>query len=186
MTVLSGPSITLRRYHPEEFDICWSSTERWLEAADPDADRGAARERLHKRVDDSGDWTPNGIEFAIEHGGRLIGGIQARTNPLAMPPGVVEIGIELFEEADRGLGLGSEAIEVFLAHLFEVREAHRVQLTTDVENAAMRATAERIGFGYEGLMRSFMPSPKGPRDYALYAMTEEDFRGVRSKWIRTS
>jgi hypothetical protein len=102
MTVRSGPSITLRRYHPEEFDICWSSTERWLEAADPEADREAARERLHKRVDDSGDWTPNGIEFAIEHGGRLIGGIQARTNPLAMPPGVVEIGIELFEEADRG------------------------------------------------------------------------------------
>jgi RimJ/RimL family protein N-acetyltransferase len=186
MTVLRGPRLTLRRFRAEEFEIYWASTERWLDAADPDSDRQAARERLHERVGVSGDWTPNGIEFAIEHQGRLIGDIQARTNPMAMPPGVLEIGIELFDEADRGLGLGSEAIELFTTHLFDTREAHRVQLTTDLDNVAMRAAAERLGFGYEGVMRSFMPSPKGPRDYALYAMTRDDYREARGRWTLTS
>jgi RimJ/RimL family protein N-acetyltransferase len=186
MTVLRGGRLTLRGFRTEEFDVYWASAERWIDASEPDADRQAARERLHERVSTSGEWTPNGIEFAIEQQGRLIGAIQARTNPMAMPPGVVEIGIELFEETDRGQGLGSEAMELFTAHLFDVRETHRVQLTTDLDNAAMRAVAERLGFGYEGVMRSFMPSPKGPRDYALYAMTEDDYKDLRSGWTRTS
>jgi RimJ/RimL family protein N-acetyltransferase len=186
VTVLRGARLRLRQFRAEEFDIYWASTERWLDMSDPDADRQAARERLRERVGAAGEWTPNGIEFAIEHEGRLIGDIQARTNPIAMPPGVLEIGIELFEEADRGQGLGTEAIELFTAHLFDVREAHRVQLTTDLDNGAMRTAAERLGFRFEGVMRSFMPSPKGPRDYALYAMTKDDYRDLRSGWTRTS
>jgi RimJ/RimL family protein N-acetyltransferase len=60
-----------------------------------------------------------------------------------------------------------------------------VQLTTDVENAAMRRVAERLGFRLEGTLRGFMPSPDGPRDYLMYAMTKGDFEEARGRWNST-
>ena len=44
----------------------------------------------------------------------------------------------------------------------------------DVENAGMRAVAERLGFTFEGVQRGFMPSSGGPRDYAMYGVTRAD------------
>jgi hypothetical protein len=31
-------------------------------------------------------------------------------------------------------------------------------------------------------MRSFMPSVDGPRDYAIYAITKDDYEGLRETW----
>jgi RimJ/RimL family protein N-acetyltransferase len=61
-----------------------------------------------------------------------------------------------------------------------------VQLSTDVDNAAMRRVAELLGFGFEGVLRGFMPSAEGPRDYAMYGMTETDFQDVSATWTSTS
>ena len=44
----------------------------------------------------------------------------------------------------------------------------------------------RLGFRFEGVMRNFMPSADGPRDYAIYAMTKDDFDEARDTWISTS
>ena len=59
------------------------------------------------------------------------------------------------------------------AYLFR-EQAHRVQVSTDVENAGMRAVAERLGFSFEGVQRGFMPTTAGPRDYAMYGVTRAD------------
>jgi [ribosomal protein S5]-alanine N-acetyltransferase len=113
--------------------------------------------------------------FAVETDGRLVGDIQARCSDQAMPPGVWEVGIDLWDEADRGLGLGSEAVTLLIRHLFEQESAHRVQATTDVDNAAMRRSLEKCGLAFEGVLRGFMPTADGGvRDYAMYAMTKND------------
>ena len=69
---------------------------------------------------------------------------------MGLPPGVFELGIDLFDVADRGQGIGRLALTQLLKRLFEQEGAHRVQLTTDVDNAAMRTLSERLGFGFEG------------------------------------
>ena len=185
MTVLVGERIKLRPFKLGEFDAYVTASESWY-ALDPVEDTRTVRARLKDRFDGSGNWTPKGIEFAIEHTERLVGDIQARTNPDTMPAGVLEVGIELFNDEDRGKGLGPEALRLLIGHLFDVREAHRVQLTTDLDNAAMRRAAERAGFGYEGVMRAFMPSPDGLRDYALYAMTALDYKEAKGSWLRAT
>src|SRR5206468_9660910 len=134
MTVLRGPDVILRPFRSEEFEFFWKAAERWIELTDPNADRDAARKQVRQRVAMSGTFTPEGIEFAIETEERLAGRIQARTNATVMPPTTLEIGIELFDEVDRGRGLGAEAIRLLTAHLFELREAQRVQLTTGLDN----------------------------------------------------
>ncbi|MEX0651398.1 MAG: GNAT family protein [Actinomycetota bacterium] len=174
MTRLAGEHMSLRPYRVDEAAILestWADAE-WF------APKGTGpREltaRVRERIRRSGSFTEGALILAIEARGRLIGEVQARQPVNGLPPGVFELGIELFDDADRGHGLGADAVVALTRHLFDDQGAHRVQLTTDVENAAMRRVAERLGYTFEGVLRSFMPGPDGPRDYAMYAVTKHD------------
>ena len=57
-----------------------------------------------------------------------------------------------------------------------------MQATTDVDNAPMRALSERCGLGFEGVLRGFMPSIDGPKDYAMYAITRNEWESGRFGW----
>jgi aminoglycoside 6'-N-acetyltransferase len=50
-------------------------------------------------------------------------------------------------------GLGSEAMQVVLAHLFEERGHHRITLSTSPENARAIHVYEKLGFRRVGLLR---------------------------------
>jgi RimJ/RimL family protein N-acetyltransferase len=149
----------------------------------PDGFDDEQRALLHERVAHSGDFHLGEYLLAIEAEGRFVGEIQARSAPHAMPPGVFELGVALFDETDRGHGIGTTAVRLMTERLFADGEAHRVQATTDVDNAAMRGSLQHLGFRMEGVLRGFMPSKDGPRDYAMYAITDEDYRGLRKTWI---
>lgn len=172
-TVLRGPHVLLRPFRPGEVDALVDSRHR-ERAAGLEALGTPDRDALAARVASSGRMTDDELFLAVEVEGRLVGEIQARRSGNVLPPGVFELGIELFEESDRGRGHGGEALALLTSHLFE-RGAHRVQATTDVANAPMRRALERIGFPFEGVLRGFMPSSDGPLDYAMYATTSDDW-----------
>ena len=142
------------------------------------------RTQLQERVAHSGGFFNGEILLGIEVDGRLVGEIQARRPENAMPPGVFELGIGLFDGSDRGKGIGSKAVALLTKRLMDEEGAHRVQAGTDLENVAMRTVLDHLGFGFEGVMRGFMPSPGGPRDYALYGITKVRYEEVRSTWTR--
>lgn len=177
MTTLHGSRVTLRPFHADEFDLV---LRRYV-AEGPDRSL-ARRRRLHL----SGTRTAFELLLAIEVEGRLAGEVQARCPEDAAPPGVFELGIELYEEGDRGRGLGSEVVQVLSSHLFEHEGAMRLQASTDVENVAMRRSLEKCGFIFEGVLRAFMPSAEGSRDYAMYGMTASDWRTAKDTWTSTS
>jgi RimJ/RimL family protein N-acetyltransferase len=133
-----------------------------------------ARARLRKQIERSptledGEF----LDVAVEVDGRLIGDVQARKPPRAWPAGVCEIGISLFADA-RGQGYGREAVTLFTDYLFG-EGLERVQASTAVGNTAMRRVLELVGYGFEGVLRSYGPTPDGGReDYAMYAATREE------------
>lgn len=170
MTTLRGERVILRPFREDEFALALARQPS------EDAER---REVRRRRLALSGTRTAWEIMFAIEAETRLVGDIQARCSDQAMPPGVWEIGLDLWQPSDRGRGLGSEAVRLITSHLFEAEGAHRVQATTDVGNAAMRRSLERCGFTFEGVLRGFMPIAEGPpKDYAMYATTRHDRRST--------
>jgi len=145
----------------------------------PDAFGPAEREELRERIERSGEFDGAELLLGIHVDGKLAGEVQARQPRMGLPPGVFEIGIDVFDPAQRGKGIGTQALRLLLTRLFEREGAHRVQATTDLDNAGMRALSERCGLGLEGVMRSFMPSTDGPRDYAMYAITRDEWEGDR-------
>lgn len=179
MTRVLGERVLLRPFRDDEVD-------RLVEVAAAAARADGiywgpkSRDEILARVTASGTWKNGQLTFALETQGRLVGEVQARSVPGATPPGVFELGIEIHDAADRGRGVGSDAIATITAYLFRDEEAIRVQLSTDVDNAPMRRTAEALGFGFEGVLRGFMPTERGPRDYAMYGMTRDDWGSRRA------
>lgn len=148
----------------------------------PDAFGPAELAELRERVARSGEFDGTELLLGISVDGRLVGEVQARQPRMGLPPGVFELGIDLFEPAERGRGLGGRALALALARLFDGEGAHRVQLTTDVDNESMRRVCERLGLALEGVLRSFMPTASGPRDYAMYAITKDDYEEAKTTW----
>jgi len=174
---LKGSVVTLRPLLPKDLDAVLGSAMLWVTDG---AGRSAVRENLRDRVGSSGKMTERELLLGIEVEGRLVGDVQARRD--SGPKGVFELGISVFDEGDRGRGYGKEAVALLTSHMFESEGAHRVQLTTDVANASMRAVVERLGFALEGVLRDFWPHPDGYRDYAMYALTRDDYEEVRRTW----
>jgi RimJ/RimL family protein N-acetyltransferase len=173
VTELRGDRVLLRGFRPDEVDV---ALERMQSIPPAELDREALRER-RERIERSGERNDWELMFAVELDGRVVGDVQGRCPRFAMPPGVWELGIELWDPADRGRGIGREVVALLSSHLFAGEEAIRVQATTDVDNAAMRRVLEALGFGFEGILRGFMPDREGPpRDYAMYGLTKADWQ----------
>jgi aminoglycoside 6'-N-acetyltransferase len=170
--------MSLRPFEPAEFDALW----RAVAGADPTVAVGKMDpELLRARVETSGNMTERELLLAIEADGRLIGSIQGYRD--ALPDGVFALGIEVFEERDRGKGHGVAAVKELVARLFDGEGARRVEAGTADDNAAMRAVLERLGFRQEGILRRWYPSEDGRGvDCVMYGMTKDDYEDVKTRW----
>ena len=174
---LQGGDVTLRPFDPAEFDLVWNEETRdrgeFDVAWSPTDER--AKDRVRARVRESGSWRDQRVlDLAIEVQGRLAGDIQARRDLEYAPPGLFDLGVAVFGDS-RGRGIGTMAVSLITAFLFDEENAARVSLSTDVDNVAMRRSAEKAGFTFEGVLRGFWVVRDAPaRDYALYARTLAD------------
>lgn len=106
--------------------------------------------------------------------GRLLGTMQFyRSAPCIHG---LELGYILHDPADRGRGVGAQAVKLFSDHLFAERPGvYRQQLVIEAWNVASWKLAERCGFVREGLMRSAGFGAGDPADCFLYARTRKDW-----------
>jgi ribosomal-protein-serine acetyltransferase len=71
----------------------------------------------------------------------------------------------------RGHGVMSAAVRELARHGFGELELHRIEIRTDVLNAASRAVAERLAFRFEGVLReSYRVAADHYSDDAVYSM----------------
>jgi RimJ/RimL family protein N-acetyltransferase len=175
---LRRDAVLLRPFREDELQPLYDRQRGWSKDDGVHGGDALTREQLAGRIASSGTWVdgPVGLLLAIEADGRLVGEVQARGNrSQLLPPRVFELGIELYDQGDRGKGIGRATVSEITRHLFDEEHANRVQLSTDVDNLAMRRAAEHAGFRFEGVMRGFWPVTHGePRDYALYGRTKTD------------
>ena len=167
---------TLRPFRPEEFEVVWAARAK---SESPTAGvTPMGRRALQRQIARSGSFDNGFLRLAIDVEGRLVGEVDARAPAAAFPPGVYELGIELYDEADRGCGHGAEAVRQLVERLFTREGAERVQASTAADNTAMRRVLEKLGFVYEGTLRAFMPAGDGRDDYVMYAVTRPDWQAA--------
>jgi ribosomal-protein-serine acetyltransferase len=92
----------------------------------------------------------NGFEMAMVTGGRIVGAIGLSS--VDWVAGATSIGYWL-DEAHRGRGLMTRAVQALTDHAFYEMGLHRVQIQVAENNLRSRAIPERLGFEQEGLLR---------------------------------
>jgi RimJ/RimL family protein N-acetyltransferase len=85
-----------------------------------------------------------------------------------------ELQIRIGSEADRGAGLGTEAVRLLLRHAFEDLGLGRVQLLVFADNERAIQAYLAAGFQHEGLLRQAAHVGGVPRDMALMAVLRDD------------
>jgi RimJ/RimL family protein N-acetyltransferase len=177
---LNGEHVNLRRFRPTDEATVWEGRAAAQPTALPTGP--GRRSHLRKRILTSGQWVRGSLDLAIESDGRLIGDVQARMGlGQRLPPGVVELGVDLYDPRQRGRGYGAEAVALLTTWLLERGIADRVQASTAVGNRPMRRVLEKLGFTFEGVMRGFMPVGGGREDFALYGVTKGEWRPPASE-----
>jgi N-acetyltransferase len=109
--------------------------------------------------------------------------------PGRVTPAEVEIGGTWLAAAAQRTAINTEAKLLLLTHSFEAWDVHRVAICTDARNAASRAAIERLGAGFEGVLRNHrrrMGAAGGddrPRDSAMYSITPQEWPAVRQRLV---
>ena len=166
-------TVRLRPFRAHELGQVWAARVARGVPSDQNARRRFRRTYERWR---EGAMADGFLQLAVEADGRLVGDVQARRPKHGLPEGAFELGIDLYDPADRGKGYGRAAVEQLTELLFRDHAAGRVQASTSVDNAAMCRVLERLGYRREGVMRAFWPLPDGSRqDFALYAVTRGDW-----------
>jgi [ribosomal protein S5]-alanine N-acetyltransferase len=86
-----------------------------------------------------------------------------------------DIGYWLARQA-RGRGVMTRAVRLLSRWVFDNLPIERIQITVQPDNKASRAVAERAGYAFEGILRSYIEIKGKRRDAAMYSLLRADRR----------
>lgn len=143
---------------------------RWTRVPSPYGEAEARSwwvEQARRRTD------AEGIDTVIvdEHDGGLLGGVGIPH--LDWEEGTCELGYWLARRG-RGRGVMTRAVRLLSAWIFENLPIARIGILAAVANEASKSVAERAGFAYEGVLRSYIVIKGTRHDVASYSLLRED------------
>ena len=170
-------------------------------------DAGELYAASHPPSGDPSIWTylPDGPYQSAEHLRRMLAWAQTCEDPLyfafvRLPEerpqgmgsylritpefGVIELGHIWFGAPLKRTTAATEAIYLLARHAFDELGYRRLEWKCNALNAASRSAAERFGFRFEGVFRKHMVVKGRNRDTAWYAITEDEWPGVRAGFER--
>ncbi len=135
-------------------------------------------EPLFKRqYQDTGFWNDEfGTMVITDKNDRLIGDITYFKGVWYLPG--YEVGYRIFKEEDRGKGYTTEALQIFVAYLFELKPINRIEIQLSKDNIPSRRVAEKCGFKYEGLKRQSVFSRGNYHDSELFSLIREECQSL--------
>jgi aminoglycoside 6'-N-acetyltransferase len=99
------------------------------------------------------------VVYAIESGGELVGSVQYYEEAT---PDYRHASLDIFVATEwQGQGLGSEALRLLAAYLFDERDHHRLTIDPAAANERAIRAYERVGFRPVGVMRKYERGPDG-------------------------
>lgn len=110
-----------------------------------------------------------GIDLLIvdELSGELLGAIGVPR--IDWDEGRCELGYWMARE-HRRRGFMRRAIRLLAGWIFDALPVERISILAAVENSPSRAVAERAGFVFEGVLRSYLVFKDGRHDVAMYSL----------------
>jgi RimJ/RimL family protein N-acetyltransferase len=133
--------------------------------------------------------SPDPLFYAVID--RATGRAEGRQTLMRITPeyGVIEIGNILWGPAIARTRVATDALYLFARYSFDELGYRRFEWKCNAANVPSRRAAERFGFQYEGIFRKHMVVKAQNRDTAWYAMTDDDWPGIKAgmeSWLDPS
>lgn len=179
-----GPRVELRAWEARDVEVvrywnrpghAWHRLNGPYFDAPTDASADALADRIRERVA-AGQTDGGGRLLPVaEVGGPVIGTVSRYALDST---GWTAAGVVLWDEARWGLGLGTEALGLWVDLLFESDPAlHRLDLRTWSGNAGMMRVAERLGFTLEARFREAREVDGARYDSLGYGILRSEWTG---------
>ncbi len=94
----------------------------------------------------------------------------------------MDVGIGIYESRRWGKGYGTEALALWVDHLFEVMPIRRIGLRTWSGNSRMIQTARRLEFRLEGTFREAYATPRRVYDRVAFGLLRREWQRARRSW----
>ncbi|MBU2691476.1 MAG: GNAT family N-acetyltransferase [Candidatus Eisenbacteria bacterium] len=162
--IAAGDRAVLRDREPDDLEtqLRWFSRGEWLQFDAPwehiDFPQ-TAEEREKFKTNflihcDKGKVTPRKSAIIASKEGLSLGWVNRYADERF--PAVWSIGIDICEDAYLNKGIGTEALRLWIRHLFKNSDIHKIALATWSMNPRMKHVAEKIGFVREGAEREMI------------------------------
>jgi len=90
-----------------------------------------------------------------------------------------KLGIK-YSKKNRGKGYATEAVKIFVNHLFESKQINRIEIRIAVGNKASEKIAQKNSFIHEGINRQAAYSRDKHHDMYIYSMLRSEWRIKKS------
>jgi RimJ/RimL family protein N-acetyltransferase len=134
---------------------------------------GTSLTKRRRAFEEDGFWSKDEGFFVIADGqDRLIGTVD--WNKLNGDVPDMELGYRVFDQADWGKGIASEALDLLAGWLFDTQPINRLRLTIHVDNVGSHRVAEKCGFTTEGMSREAWYHKGKWHDIDVYTLTRAE------------
>ena len=172
--MLRGTSIQLRPVRETDLDALFGHLTNIGNRGDYFPVNVQSETSLRKEFHDNGLWSKDeGLLLIINEQQTLIGHIEF-FKPVAYLDGY-ELSYLIYDSAETGKGVTSEAVRLLLRYLFDSKKVNRIQLVIHPDNAASQRIAEKNGFAYEGTMRGAWYHRGQYHDVKVFALLRQEF-----------
>ena len=93
----------------------------------------------------------------------------------------VELGYRVFDIADRGKGIATEALDLLAGWLFDSQSMNRLNLVIHVDNIGSHRVAEKCGFTKEATSREAWYHNGKWHDMDVYILTRAESHARRAR-----
>jgi ribosomal-protein-alanine N-acetyltransferase len=171
--MLTGTHVTLRPTRETDLKLLYDVHLDLSNRGDYFPLQLVSESQFIKDFRDTGFLTPErGTLLIIDRDDRIVGRVQYY--PTVPYLSELELGYHIFDRAERGKGIASEAIRLLARYLFDTRPVNRLRLIIHTENAASRRLAEKCSFRHESTSRGAWFHGGRYQDVEVYALLREE------------
>jgi [ribosomal protein S5]-alanine N-acetyltransferase len=124
---------------------------------------------FRRRFEEKGFWEKEeGTLLIVDSTGKMVGHIEFFKTVNYLDE--LELSYQIYDQANRGHGYTSEAVDLLVRYLFARLKTNRIRLMIHPENRPSRRVAEKCGFTHEGTARCAWYHQGRSHDLEVYAI----------------
>ncbi len=132
---------------------------------------------FRQRFEKNGFWEKeDGLLLIVDRAGSTLGHIEFFKTVNYLDE--LELSYQIYDQAERGKGYATEAVNLLVRYLFGRLKMNRIRLIIHPENCASRRVAEKCGFTLEGTARGAWYHQGKNHDIEVYAILRAEVKPI--------